>query len=398
MEYSGLIQEQQRRVSDGEINVQMNDGIIKERPLLSVQAVSSDTESLVDDITENTLFNDHDQIINKNSIIESRPLSKDDMLLLPPLPQTFLPSTRQSSIVSVTEMESFEINNSNVLPSLNDLECDKSVDYTLQDLSKALEISDISSRVHSRNVSMSSLSSMTKSNSNINIKTNYGMTSSTSTSTMSSPVTMPSFSFGSNTSSSTNTSTDLSRNNSNPMITNKRFFPISLTRQNSLTIGNSTNTNTNTNTITSTKIKSRSRSLSNSNIFRKLSLGNIKPTSIPEVENTTTTTTTTECETTIHHQRLMQNNKLFIIGNITTIKELTKKFEKVNFNNNEIEQEKYIHKLIELQKKDDMLFDIIIKKITKDNWSSKEEINDLKLQRIKLNELWAKKINYYQNL
>ena len=429
MEYSGLIQQQQR-VSDGEIRVQMDDGTIKERPSLSVHAVSSDSESLIgsdiEDETENTLF---DGGAGGNTLVTSRPLSKDDMLLLPPLPQALLPS-RQSSIVSATEIESLGISTNAMmtmslndndnhailpLPSLNHdhdhAEYDHSVDYTLQDLSKALEISDLSSRVHSRNVSMSSLSSMTNSNTNtntninINIKTHgipstiSGPISASSSTTMSSPTVMPSFSFGSSTnnnnnnnnnSSSSITMDTTSRNNSNTsmIMMNKRFFPISLSRQNSIT---------STNTITSsTKIKARSRSLSNSNIFRKLSLGSIKPKRI--LENEVENEVEPYHEPVSPHQRMNNTtNNSFIIGNISTMKELTK-FEKINFHNNEFEQETYIHELVELQKKDDMLFDIIIKKITKDNWSSKEEINDLKLRRIKLNELWAKKINFYQNL
>lgn len=362
--------------------------------ILNVEDISSDNESLL----ENTVI--HHANHNNNNDIEysprERPLSKDDMLLLPPLPQSLLLPSRQSSIVSVPEIESLNILKEEPLDHDGRNKNKNGHDETIYDLSKALEISDTSyldmttsssmisiSRVHSRNISSCSSTSIPK----INIgNRNHNNT------ILSSPTTLPSFSFTQNNSTNslfelhTNTNANNTQGNSQSF-TSKRFFSMSLSRQNSTSTEGTSTVNT---------IKSRSRSLSNSNIFRKLNISS--PTTIPPNSSITTTTKIPVARTkTRHCSTSSPKTNCLIIGDITTMKELTT-FEKIDFHNNDNEQNKYIHKLIELQKKDDSKFEIILNKISQDFWYSSKEINDLKLQRIQLNDLWAKKINYYQNI
>ncbi|KAG0669904.1 hypothetical protein C6P45_003186 [Maudiozyma exigua] len=364
--------------------------------ILKVEDVSSDNESLVENTVIHHVNNNHYEYSPKE-----RPLSKDDMLLLPPLPQSLLLPSRQSSITSVPEIESLNILKEEEEQPLSDLDKrDKNNskhDRTIYDLSKALEISDTSyldmttsssvislSRVHSRNISSVSSTSIPKINTG-NRNNNV---------ILSSPTTLPSFSFTQN--SSTNSLFDAAHTNTNTVPSNnssfpsKRFFSMSLSRQNSTSAEG---------TSTAQTIKSRSRSLSNSNIFRKLNISN--PNSLSTSTTTTTNKTAVPKIKTRHCSMSSPKSKkktnCLIIGDITTVKELMT-FEKIDFHNNDNEQNKYIHKLIDLQKQDDNKFEIILNKISKDLWYSNKEINDLKLQRIQLNDLWAKKINHYQNI
>lgn len=361
----------------------------KDVPILSVNNISSNFEGESD--------SDNDVMIFRHSG------SKDD-LLLPPLPHTTAEESdisRNSIIINIEDIAALDFNVPRIFPI-------KSHD-TINNLSKALEISDSSFEIESPK---------------INHRQHYRNTSA-SLSSSSSVI------FNNNIFENHNTSTTSNGNasildassiiSSSPKISSKlhkRFFSISSSwgnngynRRSKSTNNNNNNvrlntiTQNNTNSCSRDVIKSRSRSLSNSNIFRKLSFSNLSirhhsnsVNEISEFPNTRLETSIRDkIEETFFNQStdsvLSNKSNNLTIQSITNIDEL-KSFNKIDFDNDD-KQDEYVQNLLSLQRQDDLKFEILLKNISKNKWYTQDEINELKLQRIKINDLWAKKINFY---
>ena len=183
-----------------------------------------------------------------------------------------------------------------------------------------------------------------------------------------------------------------------------------------------------------TTVPGRSRSLSNSNILRKLSLGSLGSlggsrsasrsgsvgsdmatipagnripsspalTSTPIAEeeshvrstreyvrpNTSTTTTNTNTP------RRRRRAATLIVASVTPEDEL-RRWPAMDFRSDE-EQGAYVRALVHQQTRDDLSFDVALRRLAQDAWQSQTEVAALQQQRIRMNGLWARKITHYQ--
>lgn len=346
---------------------------------------------------------------------KTRPLSKDDMMLLPPLPSPVLSKRNVSVEVEVEEVEELmrtpgaenihdQLGETEHIAPMHGLGVGLAFapppEITLEDMSLALDVRDYMDSPSSTTFNSHIFDTMS-SNASLNILDVSSMVSSSPKVAPQPCIIEP---VGVPLDPMAHSHTHLLE----PKRKHGRMFSLASPAATSPTRG----------------LGGRSRSLSNSNILRKLSLGSLtssrngsvgsdagsavantlggSPVLPSQSHRGIASSPIAEEGRRVRHPRSGTNATTprrrraatFVVASVTPEEEL-RKWPAVQFSN-DAEQSTYVRSLVDQQTRDDLSFDVALRHLAQDAWQSQTEVVTLQQQRIRLNSLWARKITHYQ--